>query len=223
MTIDWGCGPARNGRRLVTPKIEGSNPFIPASLIMEKLIVVGSLNPQKIDAVFQAVKDTAYGELPTRRVVGFAASSGVPEQPIGMDSIVSGAHNRARLALKEHPDSIAFGIESGVFLQKLHPTQESHRLFDVCVCTILAKGGNQAVGFSSAWALPSDVSDLIIHGNGEVTMDDALVQTGRTKNPRLGYSAGGIDLLSDGRINRKSYTMQAVVAALIDWASDAVI
>ena len=188
--------------------------------IRDERIVVGSMNPSKIEAVRQTLSDVGYGELSQREVVGFAAASGVREQPMGLEEIVTGAHMRALHALEAYPSSVAFGIESGVFLGSVGRIGWAReRLLDVCACVIAMRGKEEAVGFSSAWALPEDVAELIVRGDGRVTMDDALVATRRTSNPRLGYSGGGIELLSKGRIDRTAYTAQAVVAALIDWTS----
>ena len=191
----------------------------------EGLVVVGSMNPSKIEAVRKTIWATHGGKLMApgfhvcRKVIGFGARSTVREQPMGLDEITHGARSRALHALAEHPNAIAFGIESGVFLQRVRPTEvpPCERLFDICACVVVARGREEALGFSSAWALPKDVSDLIVRGHGRVTMDDALVETGRTTDPRLGYGGGGILLLSNGRIDRTTYTAQAVVAALIDW------
>lgn len=192
-------------------------------------IVVGSMNPAKIAAVKKAIvalspQHPPFEALTAREVIGFGARSRVREQPTGLDEIVHGARCRALHALEEHPDAITFGIESGVFLQRIRPTElpARERLFDLCACVIAARGMDELLGFSSAWALPEDVSEHIVRGHGRVTMDEAMVRTGRTKDPKLGYNVeegGVLGVLAKGMIDRTRYTAQAVTAALVDWDS----
>ena len=57
-------------------------------------VCVGSLNPPKLAGVRAALVPFA----PAAQIQGVAAPSGVPEQPVGFEEIVSGARNRATAA-----------------------------------------------------------------------------------------------------------------------------
>mmetsp|Transcript_20824 Transcript_20824/g.67050 ORF Transcript_20824/g.67050 Transcript_20824/m.67050 type:complete len:262 (+) Transcript_20824:3-788(+) len=65
-----------------------------------KILVVGSTNPCKVDAVREAVRD--YGR--PWKILSHAADSGVPDQPIGLDVVARGARNRAEAAARAHQD-----------------------------------------------------------------------------------------------------------------------
>jgi non-canonical (house-cleaning) NTP pyrophosphatase len=57
---------------------------------------------------------TTYSMIGTAvNVVGVAAASGVPEQPVGLDQMSLGAMNRAEEAAKCSGD-VSIGIESGI-------------------------------------------------------------------------------------------------------------
>lgn len=67
-------------------------------------IIIGSLNPAKVDAVRRAFPDDD--------VVGMAVESGVSEQPTSDEETLQGAINRAKQA-KRYGD-IGIGLEGGV-------------------------------------------------------------------------------------------------------------
>src|SRR6185369_14378030 len=74
------------------------------------LVVIGSTNKTKIQAVEQAFLD-----IPNVKVVGVEVKSGVSEQPMSDEETQNGAENRARAALAATPKAdIAIGLEGGV-------------------------------------------------------------------------------------------------------------
>lgn len=75
--------------------------------------VLGSQSPLKIEAVKQALRRV--GVASWWEVIGCAASSGVREQPVGFEEMLTGAKNRALGAQEMVPGANFYiGIESGV-------------------------------------------------------------------------------------------------------------
>lgn len=80
-------------------------------LDVDELIVVGSMNSVKLQAVMNAFAHT--------KVLGLESASGVPAQPIGHDQTRKGAENRAIVSWKNAKTQgqfpqLAVGLEGGV-------------------------------------------------------------------------------------------------------------
>ncbi|MFA5854170.1 MAG: inosine/xanthosine triphosphatase [Patescibacteria group bacterium] len=167
-------------------------------------IYVGSLNPAKVEAVREALSD--YPLFANCEVVGFEASSGVSEQPKSLDETMRGAITRAKHAWQE--GGVGFGLESG--LMQVPHTETGH--MDVCVCAIW-DGQKHVTGISSAWECPPEITKMMIEDG--MDMQEAFYRSGRTDDPKIGSSIGAIGLLTEGRIDRKAYTKQAIHMAMI--------
>ena len=83
---------------------------------------------------------------------------------------------------------------------------------DVCVCAIW-DGAKHVSGISSAWECPPEITKMMLEEG--MTMNDAFYKSGRTDDPKIGASVGAIGLLTDGRVDRKAYTKQAIHMAMI--------
>jgi inosine/xanthosine triphosphatase len=167
-------------------------------------IYVGSLNPAKVDAVRETMAD--HPAFALCEVVGFEASSDVSDQPKSLEETVRGAMNRAKAAWQE--GGIAFGLESG--LMEVPYTRTGH--MDICVCAIF-DGADYHHGISSAWECPPDVTKMMLEDG--MNMNDAFYKSGRTNDPKIGSSVGAVGLLTEGRVDRKAYTKQAIHMAMI--------
>ncbi len=167
-------------------------------------IYVGSLNPAKVEAVREALAD--YPAFADCEVVGFEATSGVSEQPKSLEETMRGAINRAKHAWQE--GGVGFGLESG--LMQVPHTETGH--MDVCVCAIW-NGERHVTGISSAWECPPEITKMMLEEG--LTMNDAFYKSGRTDDPKIGNTAGAIGLLTEGRVDRKAYTKQAIHMAMI--------
>lgn len=166
-------------------------------------IKVASLNPQKIQAVKETILD--YEILKEAEIEGVNVSSGVSDQPKSLEETVKGAINRAKNAFIDCDYS--FGIESG--LLEVPMTKSGH--VDICICAIY--DGNEAhIGGSSVFEIPKKIMELIHDGKN---MQDACFESGLTENKNLGSAEGMIGILTKGRVNRLSYTKQAIISALI--------
>ncbi len=167
-------------------------------------IYVGSLNPTKVAAVREAMAD--HSDFSSWEVVGDDVPSGVSDQPKTIEETVRGAMNRARAAWRE--GGISFGLESG--LMEVPHTRTGY--MDICVCAIY-DGTEYHHGISSAWECPVDITRMMLEDG--MNMSEAFYKSGRTDDPNIGSSTGVINVLTNGRVDRKAYTKQAIHMAII--------
>ena len=165
---------------------------------------VGSKNPTKIRAVRETIKQYLF--LNPFRLNSMDVSSGVSEQPIGIEEIVKGAKNRARNSFVNC--NYSFGLESG--LERVPGTRTGH--MDVCICAIY-DGENYHLGKSCAFEPPVEVVNLAV--NHGMDLNQAIYQTKLSKRKNIGSAEGIIGLLTNGNVTRKDYTMQAIHMAMI--------
>ncbi len=166
--------------------------------------MIGSRNQKKIDAVIETLKD--YPEFADAVVDSLEVSSGVSNQPKTLEETVEGAKNRATNAFVNCDYSI--GLESGLFAV---PHTKSGYM-DICICAIY-DGKTYHFGGSSVFEYPKNMVDLVFSKDYEI--DQAAKETGITDNPKVGKAEGMIGILTKGRLDRKAYTKQAIVTALI--------
>jgi inosine/xanthosine triphosphatase len=181
------------------------------------VVRVGSLNEPKIEAVRSAL--AAYA--PAARVEGVAVASGVPEQPVGWEEIVSGARNRARAARETGACDLSVGIEDG--LVELALACSSREVLNVG-CAFVTDGERESIGMSSAFAYPpecvapalddrapiGDVFDPVFRASGR-----GEPGTGGGDELPSGRTMGNIGKLSLGVLPRSDYEKHAVLCALV--------
>jgi len=188
------------------------------------VIVCGSKNPCKIAAVEQAVAQYKG----VRGVVSYAAMSGVPDQPIGLSTIIRGAQNRAIAAFKKAAAAdISLGIESGLFsLQDPNYSENNedsssknkkesvhqHQLYDICIVSAF-DGHQHHLGLSCAFEIPAHVRRQVVD-NG-LDLSAAANASGLSSDPYIGQNEGLISILTRRRLTRKEYTIQAIHMALV--------
>ena len=171
------------------------------------LITIGSKNRVKVQAVEEVLKD--YPTLEKAELVSFPAVSEVSDQPISLREIIQGAKNRAKHAYLAHEHcSYSFGIESGLYEA---PGTETGFL-EATICAIF-DGTAFHIGQSCGFEIPQRVLDRIFLQ--KMDLQEACLQVGLTNDPKLGQAEGIIGILTKGRIDRKIYTKQAIVTALI--------
>jgi len=169
-----------------------------------RLVGVGSTNPCKVLAVQEMVR-LYFGRSP--RIEAVKAPSGVPEQPLGLAVIAKGAKNRAEAAYMAlaQKDALAIGIESGLF------TVDSDELYDVCIASIY-DGTRHALGLSCAFAIPTDARKAVLEKG--MDLSQAANDAGLVDDPLLGQRDGLIAILTNSRVTRKQYTLQALQMAM---------
>ena len=177
-------------------------------------VYVGTLNEPKLEAVRAAIGSYASGA----EVRGFAVASGVPDQPVGYDEIVTGARNRARRALEaEAGCDLAVGLEDG--LVELLLSGEAPAVLNVG-CAFVTDGERDSLGLSSAFAYPPQcLAPALVERApiGEVFDRVFSEYTGLAAAPDVasGRTIGNIGKLSLGVLPRSDYARQAVVCALV--------
>lgn len=159
-------------------------------------ISVGSMNPVKVEAV-RSVMEKIYGNV---RITSVDADSEVREQPFESD-VKKGAINRAKNALGRHTMSV--GIEAGVF-------EKEEGLYDIQYCAVIDDEGKLTVGMGSGFVYPEKIASLVRDG---YTVSEAISQL--YGNKEIGRKQGAIGMLSNGLLDRKTLTEQAVMAAMI--------
>ncbi len=157
---------------------------------------MASLNKNKINAVKEV--------FPEFIVKGIACSSGVREQPISLDEIITGAINRAKGVYDDCEYSV--GIEDGI--SSVPYTTSGYMNF--CCCAIY-NGRRIYTGLGPAFEYPTDCTKMVIEKG--ITISEAFLPV--SGKPDIGHEMGIIGWLTSGRIDRKDYTKQAVEMARI--------
>ncbi len=172
------------------------------------LIIVGSQNPAKLEAVSVAFEsffpDVSFEVQPV------TVPSGVKAQPLSDAETLLGASNRARAARELEPEAdFWLGIEGG-----LQPVPgESERFLSYCWVDVL--GRRQAGRARSAsYELPKAICDLIRQGMELGDADDLIFGVSGSKR-----DSGGVGLLTNGRVTRSQFYAEAVKLALIPFVN----
>jgi inosine/xanthosine triphosphatase len=171
------------------------------------MIAVGSKNIIKVQAVEEVVKE--YPLLAGYSIHAFDVTSGVSNQPLSLEETTLGAKNRAKHAFGACPSCrYGFGIESGLF--QVNGTETG--FLEACICCIY-DGTSHFVGMSCGFEVPKPILNFILEK--KMDLAQACFHSGITSNPNLGSAEGLIGILSKGRVNRKEYTRQCIVTALM--------
>jgi len=166
-------------------------------------VVVGSLNPTKIEGVRRAFNQFFDDVI----VKGVEVNSGVGNQPFNND-VVKGAINRAINSFQDCDFSV--GIEAGLF--SLKKTLTGYIDFQVAA---IYNGKRITIGFGPGFEYPPVVVDEVLKGKevGEI-MDEI------TGIKNLGEKTGAIHFLTKGVIPRSELARIAVTMALIPWINE---
>lgn len=170
---------------------------------MEIKILVGSLNPVKVEATKEAFKSYYKNVL----VEGSNVNSGVSHQPIDEETYV-GAENRARALYnnnqrEKHSYDFFIGIEGGI-------TKVYNRWFAFGGVCIIDKNLNKSFGTSAHFELPLSVTKRLLDGEELGTVMDEIMNTENSKQ-----SGGAIGFFTNGVMNRKELYVPGIVSALI--------
>lgn len=150
-----------------------------------KIIIIGSKNPAKIEAVRSAFSgDYEFDSLDV--------PSGVKEQPFSDEETIKGAINRAEHALRLGGGDIGIGLEGGV--------QESS--FGLFLCNwgaLVVKGQSPLVAGGARILLPEEIATRLRHGEelGPVMDDYAKKENIRKKE-------GAVGVFTNGKIDRST-------------------
>ncbi|VAX27757.1 Inosine/xanthosine triphosphatase [hydrothermal vent metagenome] len=166
-------------------------------------ILVGSLNPVKLNAVEEAFQNY----FDNISVIGIETLSGVSDQPIN-DEIFIGAENRAMtLKKKNNSENLGgeffVGIEGGIaYIYK--------RWFAFGGVCIIDSAGNKGFGSSAHFELPTEISDRLLAGEELGFVMDEIMNAENTKQ-----KGGAISFFSNGVMNRKELYVSGIISALV--------
>ena len=166
-------------------------------------VVVGSLNPTKIEGVRKAFSQFFENVI----VEGVKVNSMVSDQPFNND-VIKGAINRAINSFYECDFSV--GIEAGLF--RLKNTITGYIDFQVAA---VYNGKRITIGFGPGFEYPPIVIDEVLKG---IEVGDVMDEITGIKD--LGEKTGAIHFLTKGIISRDELTRIAVTMALIPWINE---
>ena len=166
-------------------------------------IIVASTNPVKINCIqgafAQMFPNVEYS------VAGLDSPSGVPDQPMGTEQTILGAHNRARFARAQRPEAdYVIGIEGGLL------TDELGKLVVVAWIVIIDKCGRESKASTGTFVLPKSMADEVKGGLELGAAADKLHGTSNVKQ-----AGGTIGVLTGGVMGRTAYYVHAAILAFI--------
>ena len=173
------------------------------------IINIGSKNPNKFNAVKEAF--LMFEQFQNAVFQSNAAKSGVSDQPIGYKETITGAKNRADNSFANC--DISVGLESG--LVEIPLTRTGY--MNLTICSIY-DGNEFCIGSGPAFELPEKITKLVVEDRLE--LDEAILKSGFSANPRIGYSEGIIGVLTNGVVTRKDYMIPSVTMALAQFLSN---
>ncbi len=167
-------------------------------------VVVGSLNPVKLDAARIGFEAMFPGE--NFEVSGVNVDSGVSRQPIDCAETLQGAIRRAQNTREAKPDADFWvGIEGGI---------DSSAAFGGEMVTfawiVILSRDRMTKARTSGLALPDKVVELISQGYELGDADDLVFGTSNSKQ-----NYGAVGILTGNVITRTSSLAQAVELALV--------
>lgn len=172
------------------------------------IVNIGSKNPNKFNAVKEAF--LLFEKFKGADFEAIASESGVSDQPIGYKETITGAKQRAFNAFINC--QISVGLESGIV--EIPLTKTGYMNLTICA---LFDGKEYYIGAGPAFELPEKIIRLVIKDGLE--LDQAILQSGLSDNPRIGYSGGIIGILTKGVVTRKDYMIPAVTMAMANFFS----
>ena len=161
-------------------------------------VVVGSLNPVKVNAVRRAFRLLCDPVVKGTKVV-----SGVSAQPIGLQEILLGALNRATQALKAEEADYGVGIEAGAILADAGP-------IEIQVAVISDRSSRVSIGLSQGFMLPLHWLDELLD---RVELEEIVTRNIGRKD--IGEKLGFIGYLTYGLVTRTELSYNAVLMALV--------
>lgn len=161
-------------------------------------VVVGSLNPVKVNAVRRAFRLLCDPVVKGTKVV-----SGVSAQPIGLREILLGALNRATQALKAEEADYGVGIEAGAIVADAGP-------IEIQVAVISDRSSRVSIGLSQGFMLPLHWLDELLD---RVELEEIVTKTIRRRD--VGEKLGFIGYLTYGLVTRTELSYNAVLMALV--------
>lgn len=168
---------------------------------MHKTLIVGTLNPVKINAVKSAF-ETVWPDC-LWQVQGVAVPSGVSNQPISPAEGLQGARNRAHRALESSSSAdYGIGLEGGL--------EETDGLwFDCGWCVIVDREGKEGISTSARIPTPESMMKYIREGK---ELGEALDLMHNRTN--IKQQEGHVGILTNTIVTRTDIYKDAAIIAL---------
>jgi non-canonical (house-cleaning) NTP pyrophosphatase len=160
-------------------------------------ITLGSMSTHKLNAVRQACQELGLDAV----VLGVKTQSGQNEQPVGFDETFGGALNRATSAMSQNPDSIAIGIESGIFHFGV--------TLDIAVIVVLTPDDRRIVTTSEGIEFPEEFVRIAEERGFETTTVGSVITERLGGDPTDPHS-----VLTKGKVTRTKTLVDALKTAL---------
>lgn len=173
-------------------------------------VAVGSRNPVKLSSAEAAFK-LLLPRAPEVAVQGFAAASGVPDQPMGDSETKAGALNRATAAYEMFQErngctpTYAVGMEGGI--------ADDGSAMDCFAWMCIYDGARQGTAKTASFQLPQRIAELVRSGMELGAADDIVFGT---KNNKQGD--GTVGHLTKSLLSRTDYYTPAVLLAFIPFS-----
>jgi len=166
-----------------------------------KKILVGSLNPVKIEAVRRGFQKMFPSE--NFECSGISVPSNVSDQPLSDEETLKGAENRVQNALKSSEIADYYvGIEGGIEVVGDH--------MKVFAWIVIKSQHNIGQSKTGTFFLPPQLTELVKEGKELGEAIDILFNKKNSKQ-----QDGAIGLLTNNVIDRTTYYIEAIVLALI--------
>lgn len=169
-------------------------------------LAVGTTNTGKIQAVERAC--ALYDALKGATVTGVSVPSGVADQPMSLEEIITGAKNRAKGAYESGTFSLAFGIESGIF-----PVPHTKSEYMDTSCCAIYDGQDFHLGLAPCFEYPKKIIQAVLNRGLEIT--DAAVAAGFFADREERTRNGMVGRLTGNRVTRIDYTLLAIQMAMV--------
>lgn len=165
-----------------------------------KTVVVASTNPVKLEVAKRAFAvvypDESFEYIPLK------SESGVPDQPMDEEGR-EGALNRLAFVKKERPEADFWISQEGSLFR------DGEKLASRAWIAAADATGSIAESSTASFVLPEKVATLVREGMELGHATDKVFDTENSK-----HGVGAIWYLTDGRINRTEYYLQAAIIAV---------
>jgi inosine/xanthosine triphosphatase len=171
------------------------------------LVSIGSTNKAKILALEEVLK--TYPRFAEVKIISVSVPSDISDQPLTLSETIEGAKNRAKNSFEAcNHCQYGFGIESGIFEAPGTRTGFLHG----SICAIY-NGADFHIGLSTAFEVPPLILNLM--RDQKMDLSQACLSSGISTNVKIGSEEGLIGILTQGRVDRKAYSKQCIIPALV--------
>ncbi len=143
--------------------------------------------------------------------IDLEAPSGVNAQPVGVEEISRGAHNRASAAAEAVPGSLAVGIESGIVYGADDANENDVGWSDIAMVVILLPNGCEVTRWSRAVRLPASAVEKAKSRGFSVCTVGKILSEEYDSDP-----SDAVAPATGGRLTREKVLAEAIAAALAE-------